>query len=55
VKVHYFRSNPNLLGGETHVNVEVTKFSGTPQETTERYTVILRKHNEEAEVCRVEF
>ena len=43
--VHYFRPNPNLLGGETHVSVRVTRFAGTPRESTERHTVILKKHN----------
>jgi tetratricopeptide (TPR) repeat protein len=55
VKVHYFRANPNLLGGETHVNVVITRHAGTPQEATERHTVILKKQGEEAEVARVEF
>src|SRR5262249_18711984 len=55
VKLHYFRPNPNLLGGETHASVAVTKYAGTPQEKTERYTVILRKHAEEVEVCRIDF
>jgi hypothetical protein len=55
VIVHYFRPNPNLLGGETHVHVNVTRFAGTPQETTERHTVILKKHSEEVEVCVVPF
>jgi tetratricopeptide (TPR) repeat protein len=55
VVVHYFRANPNLLGGETHVNVVVTRHAGTPQETTERHTVILKKKDEQAEVCRVKF
>ena len=54
VMVHYFRANPNLLGGETHVNVVVTRHAGTPQETTERHTVILKKQGEAVEVCRVE-
>jgi tetratricopeptide (TPR) repeat protein len=35
VIVHYFRANPNLLGGETHVTVTVTRNAGTPQEATE--------------------
>src|SRR5580658_5791848 len=26
IKVHYFSANPNLIGGETHVNVLVTRF-----------------------------
>jgi tetratricopeptide (TPR) repeat protein len=51
--VHYFRANPNLLAGETHVNVVVTRRAGTPEETSQRYTVILKKPNEEVEVCRV--
>jgi hypothetical protein len=54
VMVHYYRANPNLLAGETHVNVVVTHHAGTPQETTERHTVILKKHGEAVEVCRVE-
>jgi hypothetical protein len=53
--VNYFNANPNLLAGETHVNVTVTKFAGTPQETSERHTVILRQNKEEVEVCRVKF
>ena len=55
VMVHYYRANPNLLAGETHVNVVVTRFAGTPQETIQRHTVILRAHGEEVEVCRVRF
>jgi hypothetical protein len=55
VIVHYFRPNPNLLAGETHVNVVVTRFAGTSREVVERHTVILKKHNEEASVCEVEF
>jgi hypothetical protein len=55
VFVHYFRPNPNLLGGETHVQVSVTRHAGTPQEKTERHAVVLRKHNEAVEVCAVGF
>jgi hypothetical protein len=55
ILVHYFRPNPNLLGGETHVHVTVTRRAGTPQEATERHTVILKEHNEQAEVCSVQF
>ncbi|HEX5270158.1 MAG TPA: VIT domain-containing protein [Gemmataceae bacterium] len=54
VMVHYYRANPNLLAGETNVNVVVTRHAGTPQETTERHTVILKKQGEAVEVCRVE-
>ncbi|HEV3116087.1 MAG TPA: hypothetical protein VGY58_03485, partial [Gemmataceae bacterium] len=55
VIVHYFRANPNLLGGETHVTVAVTRNAATSQETTERHTVILKKQDEQVEVCRVRF
>jgi hypothetical protein len=55
IVVHYYGVNPNLLAGETHVNVIVTKHAGTPQEQVQRHTVILKKHNEQAEVCRVKF
>ena len=55
VIVHYYRANPNLLGGETHVNVSVTRFAGTAQEVTERHTVILKKAGEEVEVCKVRY
>jgi hypothetical protein len=55
VLVHYYRANPNLLGGETHVNVTVTRYAGSPQEVTERHTVLLKRENEQAEVCKVKF
>jgi tetratricopeptide (TPR) repeat protein len=55
ILVHYFNDNPNLLAGETHVNVVVTRFAGSAREITERHTVILRTRGEEAEVCEVEF
>jgi tetratricopeptide (TPR) repeat protein len=55
ILVHYYAVNPNLLGGETHVNVTVTNFAGSPQETTQRHTVILKRHNEQVEVCKVQF
>jgi tetratricopeptide (TPR) repeat protein len=55
VVVHYYSMNPNLLAGETHVNVTVTRFSGTPNEVSERHTVILKKAQEAVEVCRVKY
>ena len=54
IMVHYYAANPNLLAGESHVNVVVTRFAGTPKETTERHTVILKTAGEAVEVCRVE-
>jgi hypothetical protein len=53
IVIHYFNNNPNLLAGETNAHVVVTKYPGTPREEVLRYTVILKKHNEQAEVCRV--
>jgi hypothetical protein len=55
VLVHYFGTNPNLLGGETHVNVVVTRFAGTPRETVERRTVILKSKDELIEVCKIRY
>ena len=55
VLVHYYRPNANLISGETHVNVVITRFAGSPQEVTERRTVILKKHDEAVEVIRVKF
>jgi hypothetical protein len=53
--VHYFGANRNLLGGETHVNVVVRRRAGTPEETSERHTVILKRLGQEEEVCKVKF
>jgi hypothetical protein len=55
VLVNYFGTNPNLLAGETHVNVVVTRFAGTSQETTERHTVVLKQKGEAVEVCQVAY
>jgi tetratricopeptide (TPR) repeat protein len=55
VVVHYYRANANLLGGETHVNVVVTRHAGSPTESSERRTVILKHANEQVEVCKVKF
>ncbi|HEV3080127.1 MAG TPA: hypothetical protein VGY66_10120, partial [Gemmataceae bacterium] len=55
VIVHYYRANPNLLGAETHVTANVTRNAATSQESTQRHTVILKKQDEQVEVCRVKF
>jgi uncharacterized protein YfaP (DUF2135 family) len=55
ILVHYFRPNPNLLAGETHVNIVVARQAGSPQEQVERHTVILKQHNQAVEVCKVKF
>ena len=55
ILVHYYRPNANLLAGETHVNVVITRYAGTAQEVTERHTVILKKHDEAVEVTSIEF
>jgi hypothetical protein len=55
VLVHYFQPNPNLLAGETHVTVSVARNAGSPEETLERHTVILKTHGEQVEVCKLKF
>jgi hypothetical protein len=55
VLVHYYGTNPNLLGGETHVKVAVTCNAGRANEKTDNHTIILKKHNEQVEVCKVKF
>jgi hypothetical protein len=55
VIVHYYSANPNLLAGETHVNVVVTRDAGTAREKSERHTVILKKKDEQVEVTKVKF
>jgi hypothetical protein len=55
VLVHYYRTNPNLLAGESHVNVVITRNAGTPQEVVERRTVILKRHDEQVEVAKIKF
>jgi hypothetical protein len=52
---HYFRPNATLLGGETHVIVVITRHAGTPRETSERHTVILKMHDDQVEVAKVKF
>ncbi len=53
--VHYFRPNPNLLGGETHVNVTVARKDGDADESVERRTVVLKRQDQQVEVCKVKF
>jgi hypothetical protein len=52
---HYFGANPNLLGGETHVEVVVQRKAGSADEQVERHTVILRKRDDQIEACKVKF
>jgi hypothetical protein len=46
--------NPNLLVGELHVKINVSRFAGMPQETTQWHTVILKRDSEKVEVCRID-
>ena len=55
IVVHYYRANQNLVAGETHVNVIVTRNAGRKDETSERKTIILKKANEQVEAARVKF
>jgi len=53
VLVHYFRENPNLLAGETHVDVAVCRKAGGPGEEIRRFQVILKRKGQACEVCRI--
>src|SRR5262249_29564747 len=55
VIVHYYSANPNLLGGESHVNVVITRNAGTSQEASERHNIILKRRDEQVEVAKVKF
>ena len=55
VLVHYFSANPNLLAGETHVNVVVTRHADSPRKTIERHSVVLSEANQQVEVTKVGF
>jgi len=55
IAVNYFAANPNLLAGETHVQVIITRHAGTAEEESVRRTVVLKKGKETIEVGRVRF
>jgi hypothetical protein len=55
VLVHYYRANPNLLGGETHVSVTITRHAGSDKEKVERRTVILKREGEMVPVAKVRY
>ena len=55
IKVHYYSGPRNPQIAETHVNVVVRRNAGTPQEVSQRYTVILRNRNDLVDVCRMKF
>lgn len=55
IVLDYFSENPNLLAGETHVNVIITMHAGTDKEEVTRKTVILKKNKQQVEVCKVKF
>jgi hypothetical protein len=55
IKVHYYSGPRNPQTGETSVNVVVRRNAGTPQEVSQRHTVILRQRNDLVEVCRMKF
>ena len=53
VLVKYYSPNANLIAGETHVDVVVSRHAGMPEEETRRFTVVLRQDDESVEVCKV--
>jgi tetratricopeptide (TPR) repeat protein len=55
--VHFYgdhRGNNQVVEG-THVNVVVRRNAGTPQEVSQRTTVILRRENDQVEVAKLNF
>ena len=54
--VHFFSGprNTQVVEG-THVNVVVRRNAGTPQEVSQRTTVILRRQNDQVEVANMKF
>lgn len=55
ILVHYYSTNPNLLAGESYVEIVVTRKAGTADAETRRYQVILSREKQAVEVCRVRF
>jgi hypothetical protein len=55
IAVNYYAANPNLVAGETHVQVIITRHAGTPDEESVRRTVVLKKGKDTIEVGRVKF
>lgn len=53
VLVKYYSPNPTLVAGETHVEVVVERFPGTPRAERRRFQVVLNEQRESHEVCRV--
>lgn len=53
VLIHYYAANPNLLAGETHVDVLVTLRAGRQDEEQRRFHVVLSRAKQGYEVCRV--
>jgi len=56
IVVHFYRGprNPQVVEG-THVNVVIRRNAGTPQEVSQRHTVILRRRDDEAAVATLKF
>ena len=55
VLVKYYAPKPNLIAGETHVEVVVERRTRTGKTEVKRYETILQEKNQIANVCRVRF
>jgi uncharacterized protein YfaP (DUF2135 family) len=55
IAVNYFSANPNLLAGQTHVQVIITRHAGMPDEESVRRTVVLKNGTDTVEVGQVKF
>jgi Uncharacterized protein conserved in bacteria (DUF2135) len=55
VQVHYFGNNSNQLVAETYIIVTVTTHVGTPEESVERFNVMLPHVNDVTTITTVTF
>lgn len=51
----YYRTNPNLIAGETHVEVIIERGLGQQGAKTRRFHVVLTEKGEAFEVCKLRF
>ncbi|MHC4920738.1 MAG: VIT domain-containing protein [Planctomycetota bacterium] len=55
VLVHNYGTNPNLIAGETHVEVVVERLAGSKDVEKRRFQVVLHREGQAHEVCKVRF
>ncbi len=55
VLVKNYGTNPNLIAGETHVEVVVERLAGTDKAEKRRFQVVLNREGQAYEVCKIRF